>query len=259
MERKGLNSKGIDYTSRFVEKKYKLIISEKSLENVSRARDLLEHDNSLSFLLYGNHTTLDDPLYLGYVLNQIDPEGTRQVIAPMSYSHTNEEHPIKNSATIWMKNTVEECNVKTYPVIQTYQIGNKYSAAEAYSINKIMFRDLRNFHKNRNSVGILIFPEGHRSENGTLIKAEKGIVQIAQESLPILLIPVGIDYKGKSSRNLLNFNRQLEVVVGEPLLVRNIDDSENMFEEIMGRLAMVLPENKRGEYSYLAQIPEIRK
>lgn len=259
MEREGLNFKGVDYAFNLVEKKYRLIISEESKKNIDIANNTLEDNEDLSFCLGGNHTTLDDPIFLGYVLNQMDPKGTRKIIAPMSYSHTDEKHPIKNSATIWMKNIVEDCNVKTYPVIQTYQIGKQYSATEAYAINKIMFRDLRTFHKNGVPVGIIIFPEGHRSKNGALIKAEQGIVNIAKESLPILFIPVGIDYKGESSRNFLNFNKQLEIIVGKPFLIENIDNNSEIFEEMMGRIARILPKEKRGEYSYLAQTPEIRK
>jgi 1-acyl-sn-glycerol-3-phosphate acyltransferase len=102
---------------------------------------------------------------------------------------------------------------------------------------------------------LAILPEGTRSGNGILKKAQPGIVLLAARSnLPIL--PAVIWGQENFWPNLRHFRRtELFVKVGEPFMLKtdgitfDRDTRQKLADEVMFRMAALMPEKYRGEYS----------
>jgi 1-acyl-sn-glycerol-3-phosphate acyltransferase len=101
---------------------------------------------------------------------------------------------------------------------------------------------------------ICIAPEGTRSGNGVLGKGKGGIVQLALiTGAPVL--PV-VHFGGeKIWENMKHFKRTpVRFKVGRPFHLKcagEVDKAmrERMLEELMGRMAALLPEERRGIYA----------
>jgi 1-acyl-sn-glycerol-3-phosphate acyltransferase len=102
---------------------------------------------------------------------------------------------------------------------------------------------------------LAILPEGTRSGNGELQKGQPGIVLLAARSgLPIL--PAVIWGQENFWHNLRRFKRtELFIRVGEPFKLKTGDVSfdretrQRMVDEVMFRMAELMPEKYRGEYT----------
>lgn len=94
-----------------------------------------------------------------------------------------------------------------------------------------------------------LFPEGHRSDTGSLIRAHPGVGFIARRSgAPIL--PVGV--LGSRMARLGRFwRRDLTIRIGEPFTAADIGDldEQGLADAIMRRIAALLPAEQRGVYS----------
>ena len=99
-----------------------------------------------------------------------------------------------------------------------------------------------------------IFPEGHRSDDGQLQRARKGLALIAYKTgAPIL--PVGIS----GTRTFLQWPRVLQrprvvVTIGKPLYPPALrspsrNQQAELSEEVMRRIAACLPPDQRGPYA----------
>lgn len=102
---------------------------------------------------------------------------------------------------------------------------------------------------------MLISPEGHRAETGTLQTPHEGIAFLAYKSgAPIL--PVA-NWGGKAfSKNLMRLRRTpVGMRVGEPLELTPLEKSPRrevltaITDELMGHIARMLPPEYRGRYS----------
>jgi 1-acyl-sn-glycerol-3-phosphate acyltransferase len=108
---------------------------------------------------------------------------------------------------------------------------------------------------------ILIFPEGTRSRDGSLMKARKGVILIAKKSgVPIIpiglagtekLMPINHDNMGKETF----YNADVKVNIGKAFYLpekEKDDDKEGYnnkcMDTIMGNIAALLPEKYRGVY-----------
>lgn len=106
---------------------------------------------------------------------------------------------------------------------------------------------------------LAILPEGTRSGNGALQKGQPGIVLLAARSnLPIL--PAVIWGQENFWSNLRHFRRtKLFIRVGEPFKLEtdgmtfDRDTRQKLADEVMFRLAGLLPEKYRGEYADLSK------
>ena len=104
---------------------------------------------------------------------------------------------------------------------------------------------------------LAILPEGTRSGNGLLQKGQPGIVLLAARSnLPIL--PGVILGQEKFWQNLRRFKRtEIFIRVGEPFKLKtedmpfDRDTRQRMADEVMFRLAELMPEKYRGDYADL--------
>ncbi|GCE04267.1 lysophospholipid acyltransferase family protein [Dictyobacter aurantiacus] len=100
----------------------------------------------------------------------------------------------------------------------------------------------------------IIFPEGTRSKTHTLSKAHAGLGMIALRS-GVPVIPVAI---WGSENALKKFGAHVTISYGEPILLKpkgnkiTREDIADATNEVMKRIAEMLPERYRGEYADLA-------
>jgi len=108
-------------------------------------------------------------------------------------------------------------------------------------------------------------PEGTRSRVGSLNRGKTGIAYLAdQANVPI--IPVAITGTERVFRDLLRFRRpQLTVQIGELLHLPPIDPQERSAslrrnaDEVMCRIAAMLPKKYRGVYTDHPRLKELLK
>ena len=99
---------------------------------------------------------------------------------------------------------------------------------------------------------VVLFPEGTRHPNGLGI-AQPGVGYLATRAgVPVL--PVGIEGTQRihSIWDVRRFPR-FSVTIGEPLLVARQANPAQVAEEIMGRIAVLLPPERRGAYEQGAE------
>lgn len=97
---------------------------------------------------------------------------------------------------------------------------------------------------------LIIFPEGTRSKDAKLAKAHAGLGMIAlRANVPV--VPVAIY---GSERALKKFGAEITISYGEPVLLKpqgakvTRADIDNATDEVMKRIAAMLPERYRGAY-----------
>ncbi len=112
--------------------------------------------------------------------------------------------------------------------------------------------------------GVLgIAPEGTRSQTGALIKAKTGVAFLAdQASVPIL--PVGVSGTWQITKKILTLQRpKINVNFGELFTLPPIDRKERdtglnrNTDEIMCRIAALLPPENRGAYAEYPRVHEL--
>jgi 1-acyl-sn-glycerol-3-phosphate acyltransferase len=118
------------------------------------------------------------------------------------------------------------------------------------------FRQIKeSFKKNR---FVVVAPEGTRTGSGIMKKAHPGVIAMAQQS-DIPIIPV-VHFGGeKFWDNLFKFKRtRFTYRVGEPLKVllqeRNRQARQKTVDQLMLRMAKLLPQEYRGYYSEVGKI-----
>ena len=105
----------------------------------------------------------------------------------------------------------------------------------------------------------VIFPEGHRSDTASLGKAHEGLGLIAlRAGVPVL--PVAI---WGSENALKKFGAHVTISYGEPILLKpkgtkvSREDIADATEEVMQRIAAMLPESYRGVYGDVTSPPPV--
>lgn len=258
------------------EKFYSVLMSEETKRKISEIKNLLDGDPNLNYIILFNHTYSGDPLFAGNTAIKIDPENTRQVVAPVSASHTvaKKQHlKFSERKENWflsiLNKIAKSTGVKTFPIVQT--IDENSSKEEAQKGYRLFFKELKKLSE-RGGVGCIVSPEGHRSEDGKLHKGEEGIRLMAKTLQPTIIIPVGIYFEAeekegilirKYKRSGLNFGKKININIGE---YRILEEGQKMTsEEMMGLLADTLPLDLRSEEylndeqkKELAKMPEVR-
>jgi 1-acyl-sn-glycerol-3-phosphate acyltransferase len=112
---------------------------------------------------------------------------------------------------------------------------------------------------------LTIAPEGTRSRSGALIKAKPGGLYLAMKAgVPIL--PVGLTGTDDQvvANRLKHFKRlNIEVVAGQPFMVPAVSGTdretavEKYTDEVMCRIAALLPEGRRGAYTLHPRLKEL--
>lgn len=112
---------------------------------------------------------------------------------------------------------------------------------------------------------LVIAPEGTRSPTGALIQGKQGVAYLAAKSgFPVVPVAItGTEDKGLLD-NLKHFRKtKIMLKVGDPFILpplpnRNREEALQQYtDEIMCRIAAILPETYRGVYSGHARLHEL--
>lgn len=122
-------------------------------------------------------------------------------------------------------------------------------------------REARNYLRAGWALGIA--PEGTRSRTGGLIPAKTGVAYLADKT-GVPLVPLAISGTENALALLLRFHRpRIQVCVGEPFHLPHIHrqsreaDLQRNTDEIMCRIAALLPAEYRGAYADHPRLQEL--
>lgn len=235
-------------------------LDKESKDRINGINDLVHNQRQdLSVVVYFNHISTIDPLFAGNIAFWIDKKWAKKLVAPMSFSNTEEKE--ENKSNLLMKKIVEKCGIETHRVIQSYQIDNPeygYSKIEAYRQNKPFLHRLKDLGEQKIPTLMIISPEGHRTD-GALIKAEEGMVVGGSLLAPTLFVPVGIEYRGEIKKDGLNLFKRVNLNIGETYLLEPNTNNKEVFGILMRNLANSLPVEMRGYYrESLTDVPRSR-
>lgn len=216
-------------------------------EKIEIIREFLEGNPEYNYILYFNHISFNDPLLVVNAADRIDPKHTRNLVAIMSYSHTDPDDP-KHKVFSFMARRLKSCGVEGVRVIQKYQVGNPEFGYTEEQARQNYIQTMRHIKEMRGTpTGVIISPEGHRSDTGQLMRGEPGMVAIGRVLAPVIYIPLAISYVSKYKRDALNIGRKMRMEIGEVTVQENRDEYPNV-DHLMKKLAIALPEEMRGEW-----------
>ncbi len=108
-----------------------------------------------------------------------------------------------------------------------------------------------------------IAPEGTRSDTRALIEAKPGVAFLADKMLGVI-VPVGISGTEGGLKRMFTFQKpKFRVIVGEPFRLPPLDRKDRdeslqrNTDEIMCRIAALLPPKYRGEYAGHLRLKEL--
>ena len=116
------------------------------------------------------------------------------------------------------------------------------------------FREASSYLKSEWIVGLA--PEGTRSTTGVLLEGKPGAALLAMKN-KVKIIPAAVLGSADMMKNFLKLTKmKVKVIFGQPFDLSGIDETgrekdflEQATTEIMLRIAMLLPEERRGVYS----------
>ena len=219
-------------------------IKPEAKEKIEIIKEFLEKSPEFNYVLYFNHISLDDPAALLRVANSIDPDGTYHLVVPSSLSHADANDFLGKFISITM-DVVAHCGIEIMPVVQTFKVDDGYTQDEARQSYMKLFTRLKELKKTGTPTGVIIGPEGHRSEKGELINAEAGMVAAGRLLAPVIYIPLAISYDGEFKRDKMNIGKKMIINIGE-VTVQESPREYPSVEELMKKLAESLPEDMRG-------------
>jgi 1-acyl-sn-glycerol-3-phosphate acyltransferase len=212
-------------------------------------KNLQERPN-LSFVIYFNHLAYGDPLFAAHIAAQIQPpHHNRPLFAPASHSHTNAENPTNRKFYIMIQ-IAQKLGIDITRVIQAYQVNDpdyNYSPDQAQQTYRDFMTKINEQIKKHQPVGIIISPEGHRSETRSLGNVETGFAKISRMIAPVIYIPVGINYPNNYLRDSINLTKKVQLSIG-PTLIHEKTDPEPSINTLMTNLTKALPSNMHGQW-----------
>lgn len=222
-------------------------ILQETREKIEIIREFLESNPEYNYILYFNHISFNDPLLVVNMADRIDPKHRRNLVAIMSYSHTDPDNP-KHRVFSFMAGKLKNCGIEGVRVIQRYQVGNPEFGYTDEQARLNYIQTMRRIKEMRGTpTGVIISPEGHRSDTGQLMKGETGVVAIGRLLAPVIYIPLAISYAGNYSRDALNVGRKMRLVIGEVSVQKNGGEYPSV-DQLMKSLAKALPEEMRGKW-----------
>lgn len=237
----------LDNVTKFL---YKPEINPETQQHIIEIKEFLQNNPEYNFIIYFNHISLNDPAVVLHAAEQISPEGHQQhLLVPVSYSHA-ESSNIEGKAFNSFSKLINKASIETVPIIQSYQINHpqfNYTKEQATATYFKYLNRLKELKKTGRRTGVLISPEGHRSENGQLSTAEEGIIATGRILAPVIYVPLGVYYRGAYKRNSLNPGKKMFMNVGE-IIQQEHPKNYPSLEEIMKKLAQALPENMQGAW-----------
>jgi len=207
-----------------------------------------------NLVLYGNHIAFDDPAFaILFHARYLDPKRERHLIIPASHWHTNPD----NNKQFYLATKAAEFffGAEIFRLIQSYMINDpkfgSYTAKDASDNHLNFFSQLRNLRRKRVPTTLLIYPEGHRSENGGLQSIEEGLTTAGNIMKPTIYVPLATYYKTPFSRDKLNLRttgRSAHISVGLPYFLLE-GQKKPSAANLMWNLARNLPLHMQGPYA----------
>jgi hypothetical protein len=265
MER--VRSRSLEAFGRLLNKGYDLEV--KNRENLTVLCDEPKNPAVVIF----NHTATDDPLIIYQIIHKAAPERMNNVIVPVSESHAKFKKFPAYSALVKIGNQL--WGFETPQVVQSYRLRTEGGVDDGLSqkssqLGKSLFRliDAKLF----SGPLLMLSPEGHRSESGTLLPAEGGVGVIAQlmqkqVSKSLLqegyFLPIGIRIAGFEGKKIYYNPLKrpfVECTIGEPITSENAvscggfadsdakSDPRVISHYLMSQVARLLPEEMQGVY-----------
>lgn len=221
-------------------------------KNYIAETQLFLKENNGSLITYGNHIAYDDPLLAGMLylrfFNQADD---RHLIVPASHWHMN---PKNNKFFHQGGRLVEKLfHAELFHLIQNYMVNNEkfpdYTTGIAEANHRAFFKRLKELKSLNIPTDVLIFPEGHRSEDGVMQEMGKGMILAGSVLKPSAFLPIGISYENdKYTRNIPNvrlLSKRPILHVGTPIFMREHKERPEI-ELLVHNLSKCLPSWMRG-------------
>lgn len=205
-------------------------------ENLREARQILEKDD-LNLILYSNHASFSDPVLAILIYTKLDPFCRRRLAIPASYKFLdpkNESGYVRGAAYA----AEVLLGAAIFPVIQDHYVDD-YSIEMKTRMDIDFIKGIA-FLKSKGRVAVVIFPEGHRGDDGGLGEIKGGIARLGTLLHPALFVPLGISYEEGYQRSGLNLGKRVELNVGEPFYSRGSGRGDRI--SLRQRLLNVLPE-----------------
>ncbi|KKS95060.1 MAG: hypothetical protein UV71_C0013G0010 [Microgenomates group bacterium GW2011_GWC1_43_13] len=228
---------------------FQINLSERDRGRIEEIKNLLNSQPDLSYIVYFNHISFNDPMFAAHIIQKFDPKYSRHLIAPASHFHTSPENP-RNRKFIFMINLAKKTGFEIIRVIQAYQVNNPeygYTRDQAQSTYKAWLKRLKELRMSDTPIGCLISPEGTRSSDGVLGVAESGILATGKFITPVIYIPLGISYIDEFKREKFNLGKRIHLAIGETIIQQSPADQPNL-NDVMTKLALTLPEDMRGQW-----------
>ena len=232
----------------------------------------LNNQPEIPAVLYFNHIASDDPLIIAYLLTTYLDNRLANVIYTVSEEYTKLRG--KKPHYIFGVKLAEIVHFSMPRIVQPYRLRDEaINDVQRKKLEKQSFKLARQFarlltEKLHLGATVIIAPESHRSEDGSLLPAEKGLgfmVNKIAERTRGLFLPIGLSFNDEHNRGL-NYNpfhpRNINVNIGSPLSYDEIlcmtqqltEKNENLRSSDFSHLLMLqllnlLPESMHGFYS----------
>ncbi|NPV57931.1 MAG: 1-acyl-sn-glycerol-3-phosphate acyltransferase [Anaerolineae bacterium] len=148
-----------------------------------------------------------------------------------------------------------------YPLIKWFVVSAKGIWIDRTKADFTAFRIGIEALRNGQSIGIS--PEGTRSHTGGLIEGKSGIVLLAEKA-QVPIVPVGLTGTDTAMRDLKSFRKpRLKATYGPLFSLPPVSrddrerDLQRMTDEVMCRIAAVLPPSYRGVYADHPRLKEL--
>jgi hypothetical protein len=221
---------------------------------------LREHLKEGSMVFYINHFGFDDEAIVAAFLMNNFGDLISRIGGPVSKKHYDGRECYKSPTNLLHALALRAgplLGVEETPVVQHYDTG--YEEAVAQNSRRQFFKSALEILSTPGGV-VFIAPEGRISPTGTLLPAQAGIGMLAKlcrkKELPVCFVPLAIVAEGRVGRWFNLFGRENDrrfgLNMGAPIPLESLGgrgmDGENIADELMEKLALLLPEELRGVY-----------
>lgn len=216
-------------------------------ENLALLKECLKR---YSAVVYFNHLFLGDgPLVITLLLDHLG-DSIRVISAVESRKHYDFRRDPVNASILRLAHPL---GIRLFPVVQHYD-RDAYSYAERIRGLRKLIRGAKEILSQPGGI-IIIAPEGTRSPDGALQKAQSGIAHLDRYGNSVYFFPVALIPKDRFERGV-SLGSTFEFRTARPFLAQEIlptiPERLSLADGMMLRLARLLPEEMRGVYaSYL--------
>ena len=216
---------------------------------------LTDHLKKGSVIVYINHISLEDSLLVLAFLLKEAGRSISIIGGPESMKHYDFREGLIPGLAMRLARLA---GITLAPLVQHYDEG-EYSKKEILGSRLEFARTAKAILEQPGGI-LFIAPEGTRSNDGTLKQAQQGISFVSKLSqridIPVLFVPIGVIPQRPFNQGLnCHFSSSqavsFELNMGEPFKLDSIQNTtrEEITDQLMQRLAVLLPQEMRGFYS----------